>query len=71
MKKILLTLTLITIIITTNSFTPDDSDLMYVTDTLEDMKEWMQWDMQNGAVDTTVGKTYIMHIDNCISILYK
>jgi len=53
-----------------NGFTaPTDHDVLEATNTLEDMKEWMEWDIQNETIDSATGNTYLYNIEKCISIL--
>ncbi|MHA2039151.1 MAG: hypothetical protein ACW98X_22215 [Promethearchaeota archaeon] len=37
--------------------------------TLEDMIEWMQWDIEQGAVDSIVGVLYIENMERTIQQL--
>jgi hypothetical protein len=66
MKKMLT----IPVIIILLSFTPSKSDNTFqineAINTLEDMKEWMEWDMYTGDIDSLKGALYIENIENTI-----
>ena len=66
MKKIL------TIVILLTLFGFTSTSTFNITETisdLEDMKEWMQYDIKTEAVDSVVGVLYISKIDICIQRL--
>jgi len=66
MKKILI----MPVIIILLSFTPSKSDNTFqineAINTLEDMKEWMEWDMYTGDIDSMKGALYIENIESTI-----
>ena len=37
--------------------------------TLEDMNEWVVFDVENGVVDSTIGDTYVDNINRCLKHL--
>jgi hypothetical protein len=39
---------------------------MEVINTLEDMQEWMEWDVQTGKIDSSLAHTYIYNMDIAI-----
>jgi len=39
--------------------------------TLEDMKEWLSWDIETGAINSNIGKLYMINIGNCLDRLKK
>ena len=32
------------------------------TSTVEDMIEWMEWDIEEGRIDSTIGETYLWNL---------
>jgi len=40
-----------------------------VENTIEDMKEWMIWDIQEGRIDSTIGATYVYNLDNLSNLM--
>jgi hypothetical protein len=46
--------------------TPTEFNINETINTLEDMEEWLEWDIQRGKVDSNVGKLYLINIENCL-----
>jgi hypothetical protein len=70
MKKILM----IGLLLLLSSFvppttTPTQFNINETINTLEDMKEWLQWDIEQEKIESNIGKLYIINIDNCINRL--
>ena len=47
------------------------ADNYEVINTLEDMKEWMDWDVINGDLDSSKADIYKENINRCITKLNK
>ena len=41
-------------------------NVMSAINTLEDMKEWIEWDVYNGRIDSATGETLIHNIDETL-----
>jgi len=47
------------------------ADNYEVINTLEDMKEWMDWDVINGDLDSNKANIYKVNINRCITKLNR
>ena len=47
------------------------ADNYEVINTLEDMKEWMEWDVINGDLDSNKANIYKVNINRCITKLNR
>lgn len=47
----------------------DRSDHIETINTLEDMVEWMQADVENGKINSSVGEDYVDNISDVILVL--
>jgi hypothetical protein len=66
MKKIL-TVPVIIILLSFVSSKPNNNfQINEAINTLEDMKEWMEWDMYTGDIDSMKGALYIENIESTI-----
>ena len=67
MKKILITVG----VIMTMSFTNKlwNYDLITALDNLEDCREWMQQDIENGRIESKLGELYIENFNETINHL--
>ena len=52
-----------------DKYNMDKLNYIETINTLEDMKEWMNSDINNSIIDQTIGETYIENIDACLSRL--
>ena len=46
-------------------------DITETVNTLEDMKEWLSWDIKTGAINSNIGTLYMINITNCLDRLKK
>ena len=43
-----------------------NQEIVEVSNTAEDLIEWIEWDIENGYVDSTRGDTYIYNLEEII-----
>lgn len=69
MKKILIIGLLLLLSSFVPSTTPAQFNINETVNTLEDMKEWLEWDIQRGKIESNIGTLYIINVDNCLDRL--
>ena len=74
--KALLTLMLIALLTMSSTSQTDDDHVVSLNiiesvNTLEDMYEWITWDVAEGTVDPYIGATYQDAIDDVLERLYS
>ena len=63
------------LVVYSNKIAKDHSEMVRETmlqesvDTLEDMYEWMEWDILNDKVDKEIGEIYLVHVEDLIEQL--
>jgi len=50
---------------------PDEYQILETINTLEDLKEWIEYDAQSNLLDEKIADTYIYNIDECLARLNK
>ena len=62
---------LIILMLLTSSTYAQTYEVNEAVNTLEDMKEWLSWDIETGAIDSNIGTLYMINITNCLDRLKK
>jgi hypothetical protein len=70
MKKMLIMPVILIILLSFASSKPNNNfQINEAINTLEDMKEWMEWDMYVGDIDSIKGALYIENIESTLVLL--